>query len=187
MSNARAQAGTLESMRGELATARGAMRALETLVADERTVSAAALTSIREELVVERRTTAHSAATTRSLVWAEVAQRDALTSAYVESLKRQNARLRNDIASASALTAEYELREADLVSALQEGRAWIESRLALEADAAAAAIAAAARNSRAATRALKSAHDAAAGGLAAHQNSSTFCPAASTADRPGGA
>ena len=146
MSLSRAQAGTLESMRGELATTRAAIRALDALVADERTASAAALSSIRAELLGERRRSARCALTSRSAVWAEVSQRDALMSAHMESLKRQNARLRNDIASASALAAEYELREADLVSALQESSSWIEGRLAMEVDAVAVTAVAASRD-----------------------------------------
>ena len=117
----RAQAGTLESMRGEMAATRNSVNALEALLDMEREETARSLAAARDSLIVERR---EAAARVRRA-----------TERGGEALRTISA-LQREVAGHSARELQYAQREADLMGGLNECRGWIERRLKRDAVAA---------------------------------------------------
>ena len=117
----RAQAGTLESMRGEMAATRISVNALEALLDTEREETARSLAAARDSLIVERR---KAAARVRRA-----------TERGGEALRTISA-LQREVAGHSARELQYAQREADLMEGLNECRGWIERRLKRDAAAA---------------------------------------------------
>jgi len=116
-----AQAGTLESMRGEMAATRISVNALEALLDTEREETARSLAAARDSLIVERR---EAAARVRRA-----------TERGGEALRTISA-LQREVAGHSARELQYAQREADLMGGLNECRSWIERRLKRDAVAA---------------------------------------------------